>query len=66
MLAPGLKIISGAQSVTVKAVDDISLTIQRGEISRFGGRVWLGKITSGRSILQLVPTQTVRSYFDGT
>lgn len=40
----------------IKAVDDISLTIARGEILGLVGESGSGKSTLGRSILQLAPT----------
>jgi len=57
---------SGSKVITVKAVDDISLTINRGEILGLVGESGSGKSTLGRSILQLVPTQEGSVVFDGT
>ena len=57
---------SGAKVITVKAVDDISLKIKRGEILGLVGESGSGKSTLGRSILQLVPTQEGTVTFDGT
>jgi ABC-type microcin C transport system duplicated ATPase subunit YejF len=60
------KDFSGSKAITVKAVDDMSLTIKRGEILGLVGESGSGKSTLGRSILQLVPTQEGTVTFDGT
>lgn len=60
------KDFSGSKVITVKAVDDMSLTIKRGEILGLVGESGSGKSTLGRSILQLVPTQEGSVTFDGT
>ncbi|MDB3967416.1 ATP-binding cassette domain-containing protein, partial [Porticoccaceae bacterium] len=57
---------SGSKVITVKAVDDISLTIERGEILGLVGESGSGKSTLGRSLLQLVPTQEGTVTFDGS
>lgn len=57
---------SGSKVITVKAVDDISLKIKRGEILGLVGESGSGKSTLGRSILQLVATQEGTVTFDGT
>ena len=56
--------ISGKQSI--KAVDGVSLDIQRGEILGLVGESGSGKSTLGRSILQLAPTTTGTVTFDNT
>ena len=54
------------QKADIKAVDEASLTIQRGEILGLVGESGSGKSTLGRSILQLVPVTRGRVIFDGT
>lgn len=55
----------GRQSKAIKAVDGVSLNIQRGEILGLVGESGSGKSTLGRSILQLAPTTVGQVNFDG-
>ncbi|MDB4076904.1 dipeptide ABC transporter ATP-binding protein [Porticoccaceae bacterium] len=54
------------QDNVIRAVDGVSLSIQRGEILGLVGESGSGKSTLGRSILQLAPTTAGQVTFDGT
>lgn len=55
-----------AKGETVKAVDDVSFDIHRGEILGLVGESGSGKSTIGRSLLRLVPISEGEVNFDGT
>jgi ABC-type glutathione transport system ATPase component len=52
-------------SNTVKAVDDVSFELQRGEVLGLVGESGSGKSTVGRSLLRLVPVSSGQVVFDG-
>ncbi|RME47443.1 MAG: dipeptide ABC transporter ATP-binding protein [Chloroflexi bacterium] len=49
----------------VKAVDDVSFTIRRGETFGLVGESGCGKTTIGRTILRLIPATAGKVFFDG-
>lgn len=58
--------VAGTQKRFIKAVDGVSLHIQRGEILGLVGESGSGKSTLGRSILQLAPITEGTVSFAGT
>ncbi|MFV8818596.1 ABC transporter ATP-binding protein [Haliea sp. E17] len=56
----------GKHKEPVKAVNDVSFDINRGEILGLVGESGSGKSTIGRSILRLVPVTSGQAMFDGT
>jgi peptide/nickel transport system ATP-binding protein len=50
----------------VKAVDDISFTVRRGEIFTLAGESGCGKTTTGKLVLRLVSPTSGEILFDGT
>ncbi|MEO0435649.1 MAG: ABC transporter ATP-binding protein [Pseudomonadota bacterium] len=61
----GLKTWFGQGEQTVKAVDDVSFDIRRGEVLGLVGESGSGKSTIGRSLLRLVPITAGSVRFDG-
>jgi peptide/nickel transport system ATP-binding protein len=53
------------QRLFVKAVDNISFSIKKGEIYGLAGESGSGKTTTGRVILRLVPPTSGKVFFDG-
>jgi len=55
----------GSSDDPVKAVDDVSFEIRRGEVLGLVGESGSGKSTIGRSLLRLVPITSGQVWFDG-
>jgi oligopeptide/dipeptide ABC transporter ATP-binding protein len=50
---------------TLKAVDDVSFSIQRGEVLGLVGESGCGKTTCGKTILRIIDPSSGRIFFDG-
>src|SRR5687767_11125168 len=57
--------LMGKEKQQVKAVDDISLTIKKGEILSLVGESGSGKTTTGKAILQLAEATEGEILFEG-
>lgn len=57
---------SGRNKIVVKAVDDISFDIYKGEVFSLVGESGCGKTTTGRTIIKLYPSTGGEVYFHGT
>lgn len=57
---------TGKNKIVVKAVDDISFSIYKGEVFSLVGESGCGKTTTGRTIIKLYPSSGGEVYFHGT
>ena len=60
----GLSTWFGRGKSLVKAVDDVSFTVRRGETVGLVGESGSGKTTVGRTLLRLIPARTGLAFFD--
>ncbi len=58
--------VTGSKPFTVRAVNDVSLTVEKGEILGLIGESGCGKSSLGRAILRLHEPTSGRTVFDGT
>ena len=57
---------SGKNKIVVKAVDDITFDIYRGEVFSLVGESGCGKTTTGRTIIKLYPSSGGQVFFENT